>query len=319
MNKKINDVKLGVFVLAGAAFLIFSLYMIGKNRNLFGQTFTIKTYFHNINGLVPGNNVRFGGIDVGTVTKIDIVNDTSIQVSMVIDESLYGHIRENAQASIGTDGLVGNKIVNINSVRGAAGLAKHGTVISSEMPVETDEMLRTLQTTNENIAVITSNLKAATERLNSSTGLWNILSDTVIVKDLQSAVAHLKQTGANTDAATRVASQLISSLNNGRGIAHAIFIDTVLRRNVNEAVGEIIRAVSNLDTTARQLKEAANEIRNGDGPARLLLSDTAAAHQISRSLSNIEQATGKLNENMEAMRSNALFRGYFKGQEKVKD
>lgn len=68
-TKKIDNVKLGLFVLAGALFLIFSLYMIGKNRSLFGSTFTINASFYNVNGLMPGNNVRFSGIDVGTVKK----------------------------------------------------------------------------------------------------------------------------------------------------------------------------------------------------------------------------------------------------------
>src|SRR5690242_10885889 len=102
-HKPANNTKLGIFVLAGVAFLVFSLYMIGRNRNLFGPTFTISTHFRNISGLVAGNNVRFAGIDVGTVKRVMVVNDTSVLVEMTIDESMTAHIRMNSIASIGTD------------------------------------------------------------------------------------------------------------------------------------------------------------------------------------------------------------------------
>ena len=100
-RKTINNMKLGLFVFTGLAFLIFSLYMIGRNRNLFGSTFSISARFNNINGLVPGNNVRYSGIDIGTVDRIELVNDTAVRVTMLIDKSAQGHIRRNALASIG--------------------------------------------------------------------------------------------------------------------------------------------------------------------------------------------------------------------------
>ncbi len=163
-----NNVKLGIFVMAGVIFLLFSLYMIGRNRNMFSSTFTVSAYFRNINGLVPGNNVRFSGIDVGTVKSITIENDTSVRVSMVIDEEMHPYIKKNAIVAIGTDGLVGNKLVNITSRPGSAEQIEDGGVIESRLSVETEEILRTLQTTNGNIAVITDNLKEVSVRLNRS-------------------------------------------------------------------------------------------------------------------------------------------------------
>jgi phospholipid/cholesterol/gamma-HCH transport system substrate-binding protein len=95
-KKIINRVKLGVFVLAGLTFLIFLLYMIGKNRHLFGPAFIVKARFQNVQGLVPGNNVLFSGIEVGTVKKIDILSDTLIEVVMLIDDKMKKIIRNNS-------------------------------------------------------------------------------------------------------------------------------------------------------------------------------------------------------------------------------
>ncbi|HEU5291411.1 MAG TPA: MCE family protein, partial [Cyclobacteriaceae bacterium] len=105
-NKQIDNAKVGLLVMAGVIFLVLTLYMIGKNRNLLGSTFTIKAVLTNVNGLVPGNNVRFKGIDVGTVKSIDVANDTAIYVTMTIDEEMKPYLRKNAIASIGTDGLM---------------------------------------------------------------------------------------------------------------------------------------------------------------------------------------------------------------------
>ena len=150
-TKQVNNAKVGLFVIAGIIFLVFTLYMIGKNRNLFGSTFTIRALVSNVNGLVPGNNVRFKGIDVGTVKTIKVENDTAISIVMTIDKSIKRYLKKNAIASIGTDGLMGNKLININSQDGEALLIEEGDVIYSKKPIETDEMLRTLNTTNTNI------------------------------------------------------------------------------------------------------------------------------------------------------------------------
>ena len=74
IKQSINNVKLGAFVLSGLVFIILLLYLIGKNQHLFGTSFHLKVRVDNVQGLKPGNNVRFAGIDVGTVKKINIIN-----------------------------------------------------------------------------------------------------------------------------------------------------------------------------------------------------------------------------------------------------
>lgn len=72
-KRTFHNVKLGAFVLSGLLFLVLLLYMIGKNEYLFGSTFELKATFSNVQGLAAGNNVRFAGIESGTVSKIDII------------------------------------------------------------------------------------------------------------------------------------------------------------------------------------------------------------------------------------------------------
>src|SRR5690606_37847668 len=174
-SKKVDNTKVGLLVLAGLIFLVLTLYMIGKNRNILGSTFTIKAVLTNVNGLVPGNNIRFKGIDVGTVKSIHVANDTAILVTMTIDKGMKPYIKKNALASIGTDGLMGNKLININSVSAPGKSIDQDDTIQSIQPIETDEMLRTLNTTNNTIQKITTNLYEITVKLNRSESLWTLL------------------------------------------------------------------------------------------------------------------------------------------------
>lgn len=315
-TKTVDNTKLGAFVLAGIVFLIITLYMIGKNRNLLGSTFTIKAVVNNVNGLVPGNNVRFKGIDVGTVKSIDITNDTLIQVTLTIEESMQPYIKQNALASIGTDGLMGNKLLNINSQPGSAPTVKEGSVIQSRKPIETDEMLRTLNTTNNNMERITNNLNEITGKLNNSNSLWNLLSDTVITTDLKFAVKGFRQAGSNTADLTRQVKNMVAQYEKGNGLANSLFIDTTLSAKLHYSLGKIQQASDKTSLMIDNLESVVLKLKAGEGTAGLVLADTALRNKLIRSAISIEQGTDKFNENMEAMRTNFLFKGYFKKLEK---
>ena len=97
-DKRINSLKLGLFTLAGLLFLVISLYMIGRDQNLFRSNITIKAHFRNAQGIVPGNNIRYAGIQVGTVSAVNLINDTLIEINMLIDEKTSANIRNNATA-----------------------------------------------------------------------------------------------------------------------------------------------------------------------------------------------------------------------------
>lgn len=193
MSKKIfNSVKLGVFVLAGLVFLVLLLYMIGRNRNIFGNTYILKTRFENVQGLVAGNNIRFSGIQAGTVKEIKIISDTVIEVSMSLDRKMAHVIRKTALAYVGTEGVVGNKIVNIIPGGGGGPFAEEGDMLSSKRTFDTDDMLQTLAHTNDDISIIAAELKTTIHNINNSSMLWALLNDSTIPLDLRSSIAHMR-------------------------------------------------------------------------------------------------------------------------------
>ena len=71
MEKTTSEkLRLGVFMIVGSLLFVGAIYLVGDRQNLFGKTFTISANFNNVNGLQPGNNVRYSGINVGTVKTI---------------------------------------------------------------------------------------------------------------------------------------------------------------------------------------------------------------------------------------------------------
>ena len=139
-----EKLKLGLFVIIGLLLFTVAIYLIGERQNLFGKNDLISVKFSNINGLKKGNNVRYSGINVGTVESISMLNDSIIKVDLLIEKTMITHIKKDAIATIGTDGLVGNMLVNIIPGKGNAVNVNPGGFIKSYTKIGTNEMLNTL-------------------------------------------------------------------------------------------------------------------------------------------------------------------------------
>src|ERR1700761_401549 len=125
-----NNIKLALLVSAGLLVLILSFYVIGKGHNMFGSGFVLKARVSQLDGLAEGNNVLFSGIQAGTVKSISIINDTTIEVVLLIDNKVKSYIHENALATIGSEGLMGNKMINIMPIKGNSPIVKNGDLLN---------------------------------------------------------------------------------------------------------------------------------------------------------------------------------------------
>jgi phospholipid/cholesterol/gamma-HCH transport system substrate-binding protein len=317
-----NLVKLGIFVISGILILIIALFLIGRNQHLIGSHYSLKTHFTNVGGLRTGNNVRYAGIEVGTVKTIEIINDTTVEVTMLIGRKMKTVIRKNALASLGADGLMGNKVVNIVPIKGDTDLAVDGDLLASRRSVEFDDILRTLASTGDNINVISSDLKQTVAKINNSKGLWKLLSDSSLAINLRKASGNLERATVNAVSMTKDVQEIIADVKAGNGPVGTILRDTAMAASLRSSVNQLEEIASNassladdLDTIAQNINKAVEE---GPGTVNLVLKDTAVSGNIRRTLANVEKGTASFNENMEAMKHNFLFKGYFKKQEKEK-
>lgn len=319
-NRAANNIRLGIFVLAGLLFLMVMLYFIGKDQNLFGNTFTIKARFSNIQGLVPGNNVRYAGIEAGTVKKLTILSDTAIEVTMIIDEKIKPFIRSNAIASIGTDGLMGNKVINITAASPDAPMIKEGDVLAVKNSIDMDQILQTLNNTNNDVAVIAGNLKATVMRINNSTALWKLLNDNTVPANIRASAANVQLATARAAGMANDLQSIIAGIKAGEGSLGAIIKDTGLITNLNTTLEKITAVGNRADQLAATLDagihELQQDIQHGNGPVNAMLTDSLLVIKISSSLDNIQKGTDAFAQNMEALKHNFLLRGYFRKLEK---
>jgi phospholipid/cholesterol/gamma-HCH transport system substrate-binding protein len=309
---------LGAFVIGGTFFLVVALYFIGNKQNIFGSTFRISATFNNVNGLMKGNNVRFAGIDVGTVERVEIINDSAVNVVMLIEDNARQFMRKNVVASVGTDGLMGNKLVNISSVKEPAPGIAEGDVIRTLKPIETDEMVRTLNRTNEDVAVITSNLRTITEKVKSPNTLWSLLMDTLVAKNVKQAVVNIKVMSANTVMLTGDLNAIVKEVRSGKGMLGTLITDQTMPDQMKHTLVKIESISDSMARVTGDLKYISGLIRSGNGLAGTLLMDTSLVHDLSKSMQNLQEGSGRFSENMEAVKRSWPFRKYYRRQEKLK-
>ncbi len=188
--------KLGFFAVTTLIVAIGAIYYIGKQKNKFGSVFRLSALFHSVSGLKLGSNVRLGGIDIGTVDDIALVTDTSVQVQMVLHKDVQKFIKKDAKVSIGSEGLMGDKVVVISPGVSGSGqpMVAENDSLSSVQPVETDQILASLKTSADNAAVITSNLADISNRINHGQGaLGKLLRDTGLSSNISSTMKNLKK------------------------------------------------------------------------------------------------------------------------------
>jgi phospholipid/cholesterol/gamma-HCH transport system substrate-binding protein len=319
-KERMTSLKLGLFVITGLVLLIVTLYFLGKNKNLFGSTFQLRAQFENVNGLRAGNNVRFSGIEVGTVKKVVILSDSVIEVYLALDSKVKKFIMKNAEVSIGTDGLVGNKVLNIVSVNGGSEPVEEGDLLTTKKATDIEEMLNTLGNTNENISIVSEELKRSVQRINSSRSLWSVLDDSTLSPAIRHSVFNIRIASERVKEFSIDLGKLMGDVKAGKGSVGRLIADTGFIQNLDEAVEKIKLVGENANELTGRLNSLAENIKddyeNKKGTLDLVLRDTAFAASLNRSMENIKNASDKLDQNMEALKHNFLFRGYFRRLER---
>jgi phospholipid/cholesterol/gamma-HCH transport system substrate-binding protein len=320
-NQKVNNIKLGAFVLSGLVLLIFAFFIIGRNSNIFGNDFKLKVRFSNLNGLTEGNNVLFSGLQAGTVKEIELINDSTIEVTMQINSKVKSFINKNAVAAVGTEGLMGNKVVNISPVKGVSQRVIEGDVLQAKNIANMDEIIEKLSQTNNNVASISEVLKGTVLRIDSS-AILKLINDESIGISLKSSLKNIYKMTSNANEMTIGLNRLVNDIRKGKGTAGLLLTDTLMAGTLKDAIVQIRAAGINANTMTRQMNTMVNglnhDLTNGKGPVNTLLKDSLMARNISLTVENLQKGTDGFNQNMEALKHNFLFRGYFRKLERQK-
>ena len=199
-NKQGFKIRLGIFIIAGLALFFLAIFIIGKQKNMFDPVFSISTKFKNVSGLQVGSGIRFSGINVGTVDNIQIINDSTVKVDMILKKDIQKFIRADSKAGIGSEGIIGDKLVVISQGNPKSKLVKSGQFIQAVEPIETDAIMRSLETTAGNAAVASQEIGEILIKINNGEGtLGRLMNDEGMANNIDKTLLNLKNGSKKLD------------------------------------------------------------------------------------------------------------------------
>lgn len=316
---KLEKIRLGIFVILAMLIFILAIYFIGNKQQMFGKTDHLETVFNNVNGLQLGNNVRYSGINAGTVREITMINDTTIRVDMLLEKKIMSHIKKDAIATIGSDGLVGNMIINIIPSKGNTSFVQPGDEIRSLNRIRTEDLLKTFSVTNNNAAYLTSNLLKITDTIIKGKGTLSVLlNDIEMSKDIKETILYLKSTVKSANESVIKVNKLITSLDNKNNVI-GVVKDSAVANKIKNMIQNLDKSSVEIDQLIKNLNATVLNVKEGKGAINYLSNNPKLVQKIDSTMKNINESSSKLNENLEALKHNFLFRGYFRRLEKARE
>ncbi|WP_257656840.1 MlaD family protein [Parapedobacter lycopersici] len=308
----------GIFVLVGIIILVAGILVLGGQQNRFSSTVKVSTVFDDVSGLKSGNNVWFSGVKIGTIKAINFKNLQEVEIEMVIEEKSRQFVRKDAVAKIGSEGFIGNKLIVIEGGSNNVPAIEDGDVLQSAVDGGMDAMLKTLQVNNENLVEVTRNFGDLSARIARGEGtVGAVLTDSLMALHVKQMIANLNQTSANTAKASQALAQLTTKLSAEGTLINDLLTDTVIYGNLQEAVAQLQGITQTASALVTNLNQTTEKLDDRDNAVGVLLNDPEMAETIRQTMQNLEQSSEKLNQNMEALQHNFLFRGFFRKQQRA--
>ena len=236
---------------------------------------------------------------------------------MHIENKAREFIRADAKAKIGSDGLIGNKIIVISGGSPGAPAIEGDENLAVEGSLDTDDMMVTLEKSNNNLLDITTDVKKVSSNLATGQGsLGALLNERGLYDQLTAVVARLNAAAQNSEQLTRSLAQYTSSLNAPGTLAAGLVSDTVIMPSLKAAASELNIASRNATALTSDLKNAVSNLDSNNSAVGVLLHDEKAASDLRSTLGNLNSGSKKLDENLEALQHNFLLRGFFRKKAK---
>ena len=321
-NSNRRSVIVGVFITLGIILFLVGIFTLGGQQKTFVKSINLTAVFNDVSGLQQGNNVWFSGVKIGTVKKISFFGNSQVKVLMHIDRKAEEFIRKDAKAKIGSDGLIGNKIIVIYGGTQSVAAIDNDDTLDVQNALSTDDIMATLQKNNQNLVDITTDFKLVSKRLAEGQGTMGaLLTDQTLFKSLQSTVANLQTAARNSEKLTSGISAYTSQLQSPGSLANGLIHDTVIMSTLQSAVSELNKAAGSANAFTGQLKTVGEQLNNRNNTLGLLLYDEKTAAKLRNTMDNLNTGSVKLNDDLEAVQHNFLLRGFFrkKAKQEAKD
>jgi len=312
-------ITVGVFLALALVIFILGVFTLGGQQKSFDKSFHVSSVFDDVAGLKKGNDVWFSGVKVGTISSVQFVGTSQVNVKMRVDQSTQQYIHRNAGVRISSDGLIGNKIIVIDGGSPQAPMVQDGDVLQAEKLLSTDDIMKTLQQNNQNLLSITTDFKLLSHKILQGKGtVGALMADSTMGTQLRNSMRNLETATAS---AARLAVQLDQfghKVNTKGGLADKLFTDTVTFNKIKAVTAQLQQAANNTAAFTSNLNKASTKFNSTDNTLGELLNDPKGAEKVQSILNNLQQSSAELAVDLKALQNNFLLKGYFKKQDKAK-
>jgi len=286
----------GIFILGGLALFVVATFIIGSKTNLFGSTFELYTVFENVGGIKEGNTVTYAGIAVGTVDVVRIETPTRVIIMMTIDSKVKQFIKKDSKVAITSEGLVGNKVVSITSGSEGSPIVDGGETLESVKPIGVEDIIKDLKATTENVNKLTKDLADVVDSVSNGKGtIGQLINNESLFNSVDSTFRSFATSTQKVD-----------------------YILAKVSNTVDQVTANFNQLSVGVNDITDNIAMITNKINSSQSLVGTLLTDTVFANNLKGIVRNSNEATARLEDgamsfaqNMEALKHNFLFKGYF--------
>lgn len=315
-NKR--SVIVGIFVFLGIAILVAGVLTLGGQQKKFVSAIRLNAVFDDVGGLQTGNNIWFSGVKIGTVRKINFYGNSQVEVEMNVEESSGKYIRKDSKATISSDGLIGNKIIVIYGGTTEVPPVEDGDRLEAVMPLDTDNMMETLQENNKNLVDITNDLKILTGKLAAGEGIVGaVMTDSILAENFKTILSNLERASTNSNKMINELNTFTSKLNQEGNMINELVSDQTIVSDLKETIQNLKATSANTEVLTKEFKSITDKLNSPENSFGMLLNDPDFAKTLRSTLENTDSATYHLNRGMEALEYTWPFNKGFKRKAKA--
>lgn len=325
-SKNRHTIIVGIFISIGILILVIAVFTLGGQKNTFEKKFQLQAIFDDVGGLKVGDNVWISGVKVGAIKNISFTDSAHVIITMNIETRAKNLIHKDSKAKVGSDGLMGNRIIIIYGGSNNSSFVTDNDKLLSDRTTDSKDLLTTLETSNKNLAVITDNIKEVTYRLLNGKGtIPTLINDNDIPENIRAtlstikyAAADLKKTAGQSQVFMNNLSAFSERLNKEGTSLNNLLTDTILFKNISAGIQQLSSTIDTVKIFSENIKKASEDLNEKNNLADALLRDSLTAIHFKRIVENLDSASSKLDEDLQALQHNFLLRGYFRKKQKQK-
>jgi phospholipid/cholesterol/gamma-HCH transport system substrate-binding protein len=319
-RKNKNAIIVGVFILVALSIFVVLLFTLGGEKKSFTKKISLKVVFTDISGLKEGNNIWFSGVRVGTVKNIHLKGASEVEVTLSVEEKVRSFIHKDATVKIGSEGLLGNKLVVLSGGSPSSPIIENNDFLAAQIISPDDDIMVLMKTAGKNLLEISGNIKEVSRKINEGEGtIGKLINDPSALNTLEASLSNFRTVSANSKKVVANIQGFAERMNTEGSSLNKIFTDTLMYDSISAILSQIKEVTvtagvfsNNIKVFSENIKKAGSSLEDTSKMIGMILHSAELARELQLTINNLEDASKKMDAVLEAVQHNFLLRGYFR-------